>query len=192
MAYAAGKDGKTILVVDGKEVKGAPEGEERGYDKVSFSNFTFSPDSSKYACIMFKGDKLLVVEDGKAGETCEIIGDKTLVFSPDSRHLAYVACDNGKWHIVVDGKPGREYAGIADIGVVFSPDSRRCAYAVRTGAEKMKWNVVAYDMMNAAPVESKPYEGILKGSRIVFTSDKQLHVLVFNGAEIIKLEITVP
>jgi len=56
-----------------------------------------------------RGEKFLVVVDGKAGEEFDHIGKAGELFSPDSQRVAYWAKRGKRWHVVVDGVEGGGY-----------------------------------------------------------------------------------
>lgn len=120
VAYEATKEGKSFVVVDGKEGK--------LYDRVSY--LAFSPDSQHFAYVAKEKGKYFAVVNGKEGKAYDgVWGDifGGLTFSPNSRHLAYQAEKNGKRFMVVDAKEYGPYFMI-DSSPVFSPDSKHLAY----------------------------------------------------------------
>ena len=64
-----------------------------------------------------------------------------------------------------------------------SPDSKRVAYAARRGD---KWWVVVDG------VEGKEYDGFVKGTRLVFDSPSQLHILAVRGRrQFLRVEVEI-
>ena len=129
VAYAAGRDGKVVLVLDG--------GERRQHDSIGpGTGIVFSPDSQRLAYAARCGDDWLLVLDDKEQPRHEGIGNVS--FSPDSRRIGYVAFRGGKnaAHVVVDGARGRVYDAIGEGPPrfpLFSPDSRRVLYVAVPG-----------------------------------------------------------
>ena len=71
------------------------------------------------AYVAWKGDKLLVVVDGKEGPAYDEIGEGDPIFSPDGKRVAYVAWKGDKQLVVVDGEEGPAYDGIIRNGPTF-------------------------------------------------------------------------
>lgn len=118
-AYVAGsKGGKDyVVIVNGQEIA--------TYDHIYFP--TFSPDGKRLAFTAFKGDKQLVVLDGKEGKQYEYIPDH-LIFSPDSKLLAYhaTAQKNTISYVVVGDKEIGPYDNVGNI--IFSADSKEITF----------------------------------------------------------------
>jgi Tol biopolymer transport system component len=94
-AYAAVKDGKWFVVVDGKE--------EKKYDEVA--SLIFSPDSKRFAYAAFRDKKQFVVVNGVEGKQYDGIfkvgesGIAKFIFdSPDSFH--YLAAEGNSVYLV--------------------------------------------------------------------------------------------
>jgi len=77
---------------------------------------------------------------------------------------------------------GRIHPGINSKSLSVSPNSRRVAYAAGRGD---KWLVVLDG------VEEEECEDIVKGSRLVFDSPRQLHALAVRGDEFLRDEIDI-
>jgi len=112
-------DGKSIMIVDGKE--------EKPYGLIS--KFKWSLDGKSYAYVgQFDTGGMAAVLNG------EEVGDKyTLVqgltFSPDGKQFAYRGYyKNGGVDIIVNGKKVAKYDQISSI--VFSSDGTQLSYAV--------------------------------------------------------------
>ena len=60
-----------------------------------------------------KGQKEVVVVDGKEVTEYDYIADGTLVFSRDGEHLAYAAKKGQNWLVILDGQEGPEYDRVA-------------------------------------------------------------------------------
>jgi len=96
MAYEAQRDGKWLLVLDGKEW---PLDAEVAHDSIMVS-----PDYRRLALLgHFKG-KWQAMVDGHPGPPFDFIWRETIRFSPDSEHLGYLALEGNKVVVVVDGK----------------------------------------------------------------------------------------
>jgi WD40 repeat protein len=150
------KDGKAIVVVDGKEQDefAAPA---RGDRTSTFYTPFFSPDSRHVLYVASKGDKEVLVVDGRAGPEFAMInwtwvprppeseppahpGDKSwdrpgpvvpCCFSRDGRRFAYYAFarkdPQSAARVVLDGQAGPEV--IYPRYPLFSDDGRHFAYA---------------------------------------------------------------
>lgn len=84
---------EVLVVVDGQKVG-------RGYGTAG--NFSFSPDSRRYAFVGKAKDSYRVVIDGNEGKAYGGISKGYPVFSPDSRRVLYVATQDGRRVFVVD------------------------------------------------------------------------------------------
>ncbi|MCP4254642.1 MAG: PDZ domain-containing protein [Candidatus Scalindua sp.] len=120
-----------------------------------------SPDSKHKAYVARKGNKQIVVVDGKESEEYDGIVKGSLVFSPDSKRIAFVARRGNKQIVVVDGKESGEYDGVVEGSFVFSQDGKRVAFVARRGSKQ----IVVIDGK-----ESGEYDGIVEGS-FVFSQD---------------------
>lgn len=103
LAYAARKDGKEFIVVDGQK--------QEGFDKVSRP--VFSPDGKRLAYAARKDKEgVFVVVDGQRGEEFYYAGIP--VFSPDSKLVAYAASEGkGKSFLIVDDPESKPPPGLA-------------------------------------------------------------------------------
>jgi Tol biopolymer transport system component len=203
VAYVANRGRNWLAVVNGVE--------GRGFD--GCWGVTFSPDSRRAAHVANRGRNWLVVVDGAEGKEYDEIGKHSLTFSPDSARVAYAANRGRNWLVVVDGAEGREYdalgqgnfvvpdskreayaalrvnpeaVALEDIieanRPVFSPDSRCIAYWAKRGNE---WLVAVNGL------ESKHYDGFLRGSTVVFDGAKSLHALAVLGTEAVRLKMEI-
>jgi WD40 repeat protein len=126
LAYAARKEGKWFVVLDGKETPayGVPQ-----------PLFLISPDGKRAAYIAKDGEKTYMVVDGKPFGQYDP-GAGPALFSPDSAHFAYSAWNGKNAFVVLDGKQGREYGAAEDRDTAeidnlkFSPDGNHLAYTV--------------------------------------------------------------
>ncbi len=173
--YVARRGPKSFVVLDGHagaEYDEIDEGKAScqmwNYSDVSVACQLFSADSKRIAYRARRGEKWLVVIDGKEydeGEVSDVLsalrmygddGPNHVIFSPDSKHVAYLTRnDGGKWSVVVDGTKGPEYDGIGSDGPIFSPDSRDLAYVAFSGHKPVvvenRNQGIAYDRMFGAP-----------------------------------------
>ena len=117
------RDGKPVVVVDGKETGAADDAE----------GFVFSPDSKHlYYFRKNGGDTSCVVADGVAQVPYAEVS--WIHPSADGRHVAYPACRGKEWFVVVDGKEGKPFEH------VYSPrlshDGVRVAYIAVVGDDQ--------------------------------------------------------
>jgi hypothetical protein len=205
VSYAANRGRSWFVVVSGAE---GP-----GFDRCR--GICFSPNSRRVAYVASRGRNKLVVVDGEPQREFDDIAKNSLTFSPDSKRVAYAANRGRSWLVVVDGAEGKEYDALgvapasvpadpdaapayAALGVnpevvalediigsarpVFSTDSRCLAYWGRRGS---KWLVIVNGL------ESKPYDGFLRGSNVVFDGPKSLHALAILGNEAFRVKIDI-
>ena len=126
LAYAVRREGKCLLVVDGKPSATASDGILPG-------SIAFSPDGRRVAHVaeVASGGRVsrCVVVDGVAGAPFDRIRGVPR-FSPDGRHVAYVGeriqAGGVAQFVVVDDTPGKPYACVRG-EPVFSPDGTRVA-----------------------------------------------------------------
>ncbi len=184
LMYQAFRDGKTILVTDGRE--GA------SFDGIPGYFLRFSPDGKR----MIYHVQSIGEGEGKSKETLVVDGEPfvfdgffNIVFSPDSRRLLFKARRGNRWLMVIDGVASKEYdAGTTDDisfseddEIAFSPDSRRVAYV----AQKMGKEMVVVD-----GAEGKLYDDINNlqfthdGRHYAYTAQRGAkYVVVVNGVE---------
>lgn len=165
MAFAARKPRWTV-VVDGKD--------QRVFDETPYVNF--SPDSKRVVMVGEMGGKQTISVDGKELGTYQAIG--VPVFSPDSSRIAFAFKTGKQWTAVIDGAPQKAYLSVDP--PVFSPDQKHFAYVA--AVSKDRWMVVVDG------VEGKIYDGILKGSKIVFSDNTHFHYFVISGKGIVFVE----
>jgi hypothetical protein len=99
MAYEAKRDGKWLLVLDGKEWPLEAE--------VAHGSIRVSPDYRRLALLGYDDDKWQAMVDGHPGPPFDFIWRETIEFSPDSEHVGYLALEGDKLAVVVDGKVKR-------------------------------------------------------------------------------------
>jgi hypothetical protein len=108
VAYAAGGDGKQLVVLDATEGK--------HYDEIMKRTPIFSTDSNRLAYVATQSaglfrrrEKQCVVLNGQELTKYDGIGFGSLSFSPDSKRVAYWALRGRDWLPVVDGIEGTAY-----------------------------------------------------------------------------------
>lgn len=132
------KDGKMVVVVDGKD--GPP------VDEIFSADMQFSPDGKRLAYRVRVGEKQAYVVDGAVGPPQDAVGGFT--FSPDGSRFGYAVRVKAtrESFLVVDGREGKRYAVAA--GLVFSADGKKYAYGVEaagpdgmpTGKQQLVYN----------------------------------------------------
>ena len=161
LAYAAIRDGKWFVVVDGAGAEGqATEGQsgvrEFGpFEKVKEGSLTFSPGGNRLAFAAKKGIIWHVFVDGVPGKGYQRIAEETITFSPDGKRLAYAALKMNRLVRVLDGREGRRYDKLGTGSLVFTKDSRHLAYAAAFGES---WFVVVDGK------EGRRYSGLIRDS----------------------------
>jgi hypothetical protein len=92
-----------------------------------------------------------------------------------------MALKDGKWRMAIDGKEGKAYDGVSI--PAFSPDSKHLAYAALSGGA---WFIVV-DGEEA----SNRFEGIVKGSTLVFIDATHLHTVALSRQGFVRYEIEI-
>jgi Tol biopolymer transport system component len=148
LAYSAIKDdGYNLVVIDGEE--GPPydaiEREETPNNNAR-TRIVWSADSTRLAYVATRGQKAVVVVNGREEVVYSEILKGSLTFSPDGKRMAFMAAKGyHRWVAVVDGREGPEYTWVGP--PVFSPDGKHVAYeAQKTGRNV----VVVYDGQEGA------------------------------------------
>lgn len=95
----------------------------------------FSPDGRRVAYVARRGEKFLVVVDGKEDPEYDRIRVGAPSFSPDSRRIAYFAERGGKTFAVIDGIESQPFDHSSSEAPIFSPDSRRVVYLADHGKQ---------------------------------------------------------
>lgn len=147
LAYIGLKAGRQCLVIDQKP---GPE-----YDEVDPYFLRFTADGRHVGYRAQKGDRWMVVLDGREGAACEGILDWAL--SPDGAREAIAVRSGGRWFVEVDGKPAPACDGIG-LPLLFSAEGKHLAWRSLSAG---KWTVVsdsqsggAWDMIASGPVFS--------------------------------------
>ncbi|MBI4832795.1 MAG: PD40 domain-containing protein [Candidatus Lindowbacteria bacterium] len=152
----------------------ATEPEDRG---VVENSLTFSPDGKRFAYVISKGGRNVLVLDGAEAKTHNYQWYSSVlsrpVFSSDSKHVAYPAYDQqaNEYYVVLDGQASKKYRSIKYGSLMFSPDNKHLAYVVE---DDDGFVVVAGS------------EGTERGvySKVIFDSPTRLHYLTRNGRQI--------
>ena len=162
----------TALLPDGEHVcvMELPGGPGKQYERIFEGRLVFSPDGNRLAYGARKGDKWLVVVDGRESELYDFLGSTTGIhFSPDGSRVAYAALVDKKWRLVLDGQMQQPHDNVGELA--FSPDGKRVAYAAQDGG---KWRVVVdgqpqadYDAIGEGTLMFSP-----KGERLVYAAQK--------------------
>jgi Tol biopolymer transport system component len=174
VAYAAERQGKFLIVVDGKV--GRPF--DDNYNPV------FSPDSRHVAYVGGKvGSRSAVVDDEIVSAKYPDVGSGTgVVFSPDGQHLAYAALTApGTEFVVIDGKEDEPYDNVGKL--YFSPDSRRVlytawragkAFVVIDGVPGKAYDAIGYPEQPFSPDSRRvAYLAARDGKRMVVADGKE-------------------
>ncbi|MCD4782858.1 MAG: hypothetical protein K8T10_03395 [Candidatus Eremiobacteraeota bacterium] len=127
-AFVMKKNGKELVVIDGKENK-----EYELILKGAEGYIAFSPNSERVIYFAGEDGKQFAVIDGKEGNRYEkaFIEKGSMIFSPDNKKTAYVAGDGDQQFVVLDGKEGERYGGRITT-ITFSPDGKREYYIVHS------------------------------------------------------------
>lgn len=134
-------DGETDVVVVG-ETEGHP------YEAVFTDSLKIDPTGTRYAYAADRGDKLIMVVDGKESWGYDEVSSP--LFSSDGQRLAYRAKSRGRDVVVLDGVESKKYDEVRS--GLFSPDSRRFGFVARRGD---RWLTVIDG------VEGSEYETVL-------------------------------
>jgi WD40 repeat protein len=141
-----------VLVVNGKETP-------LPYDALSHKSPVFTADD-RLVYVAKKGERAVVVVDGKEQTFYEKIAQPIPIFSADGKQIAYTARNYGEDEVVVwNGQPGPGFENIPAASLVFSRDGR-LAYGAQHLNEK--WSVV---------VDGKPGAEYDQVDNIVFSPD---------------------
>ena len=210
LAYAALKDNKWRVVVDGSE--------QKPFDTIAAGTLQFSADGANlvYAAqadtkwrIVFNGREeppydgiadVLLSPNGKliaytaqVGHTEMVVlnhrpqriydrvGGGTLVFSANSKRLGYVAHSGKATFVVIDGKRKQRYDRVGYLN--FSPDAEHFLYAATRGNDAA-FTVV--DDLEAA----HHYDSIwnVRGQNLLFDQRKEFHYLGLKQGSIFLVE----
>ena len=182
VAYILRRDGKEILVCDGKE---GP-----AWDSILYVG-PYSRDSKRLpyqtkkdgkAFIVFAGEEegvVPMIEEGRTVNSADRTplksykGIGSVTFSPDGKRLAFTAWRDGNQMVVCDGKEGKPYPEV--FYPIFSPDGKSLAYWARS-ADRKKYFVIR-DEKEVAQLAGEP--------RLAFSPDgRQLACGTYFGGEL--------
>lgn len=169
-AYVTVKDGRFVVVTDGKE-------SEKGYDDVRL--LQFSPDSAKAAYLARRGTRAYAVIGDEESPVYDAVTN--LGFSLEGKHVGFVAKTEENFFVVIDGNQQQKYPGIVGDSFTFSPDGTHHAYEARRTERP-------FFVVNGA--ETGENDGSLRGSRIVFDDADTFHSLILRGNNIFRIEVT--
>lgn len=117
VAYAAKRDGKEFVIVNGRAGK--------LYDDI-YSWPSFSPDGKHLVYVANQGQKKLLVIDGNEVGGYEDYGQ--VLFSPDGKRWAYIGIRQGYKYVVIDGVEGKARKEMSHLPLFFSVDGKHLAY----------------------------------------------------------------
>ena len=115
-----------------------------------------SRDGRHLAIVVLRGNKFVVLVDGKQVAECSDLDKDGMYFSRDGKRFAFVAFEGSKYSVVVDGRAGAEYDEIFASSPMFSPDSKRVAYAAKRGQKV----VVVVDGREGRPYDDDIHDPI--------------------------------
>jgi hypothetical protein len=94
----------------------------RRYDAVAVDALTFAPGAGRIAYPAARGERWVVVIDGRESAAYDGIGE--VVFSADGAHLAFSAELAGRWRVVRDGVAGAPWDALIRRSLGFGDDGR--------------------------------------------------------------------
>jgi hypothetical protein len=136
VVYRAKRQGKWLVVVDGKPGKPYDEIEKEALSDRGWlrDEVTFSSNGTRIAYRAKSGGKWFAVVDGQEGPAYDEVAP--LVFSPGGQHFAYAARRKDKWVFVADGIEGGEYDFLTDRRIVFD-GPRQMHTVIQRGGEHL-------------------------------------------------------
>ena len=177
VAYNAERDGKSVLVVDGRNFV---------YDKII--HLKFSQDGRRLMLVAELGARRVLLLDGNelkyepsddepdAAKAYDSHEDE-LAFSTDGKRTAFVASLGGKEAAIIDGVAGKSYEDIDDLQ--FTADGAHVIYTAARGGK----TVVVVD-----GVESKEYDEILHRT-FRLEDENTLGFLATRGQETFRVQL---
>ena len=171
-AYAAVKDRKFVVVIDGLQ------GSE--YDRVNL--LQFSPDSKKVAYLGSREGRAYCVIDNGEGLGYLVVAN--LVFSKEGGRLAYAAARDKSNFVVVDGVEGKNYTGVAAETLQFSTNGKHFAYLAQDGTKPF------FVIDNNEKDTIGDFTNVIPGSFPIFDSPNTLRALILRDKVIYKLQVT--
>ncbi|MEP6573799.1 MAG: hypothetical protein ABJD11_13935 [Gemmatimonadota bacterium] len=167
--YSARRDGRSVLVRDGREVITA--------DYVG--DPVFSATGERMAVVVNRNDAWSVIVDGAEGPPYAHLGNN-LVFSRDGRRFLYRAADSLDF-VVVDRAPQPGWGGIEENSYDFSPDGQHVAFVAHSEGQE-RWVLdgrpqAAYDWVSSAPIFDSDgglaYVAEREGKRLVVSAEQE-------------------
>ncbi len=171
--YTVKRDGKSVVVYDGKE--GLP------YDGIGrdYPQFDLSQDGTRLAYAAQKNAKMVIVIDGVEGPEYDRIDGPS--FSPHGLHVAYIAYKGDRRVAVIDGKGGPEFDEIRFGTPIFSPDGARVAYLARKGDQ---WFAIVDGVQSPAYLDIRYLGFSPDGKNLAYAARKvDGTAVVINGRE---------
>ncbi len=108
-----------------------------GYDSMQAGTdarlIRFSPDGRHLAFVAQRGQKSVLVVDGRESRPYDLVRPESVQFSPDSAHWACIAFLGTRSAAVVDGREGAGYDQVA--GFQFGAEGGHFAYAATRGTQ---------------------------------------------------------
>jgi len=101
-----------------------------------------SRDGNNVAILKKKGDKYVVVVNGKEGREYEWILANSLVFTSDPARCAYIVQQESRMFVVLDGKEGKKYHEIVGGELYPAAAGGRLAYYARNDAKGKRFLVI--------------------------------------------------
>jgi hypothetical protein len=173
MVWEPSKD-RQFAVIDGIE--------QKPYVGIFVGHPLFSADSCDVAYGAKKGNKVVIVYNGKEGKPYDAAGG--LVLSNQDGRFAYIGRLGKKWAVVIDGQEYKEkYDGFYSGCITFSPDARHFAYAamrndsgfvVLDGVEGNRFDAIDNNSLIFSPDSKHFAYRAIKGK-------KQFYVIDGNG-----------
>ncbi len=158
------------------------------FDTILPNSFLVSPDQHHYVFAATQNHKTIIYKDAQPLLTCEATAPQTFSFSPDSQHFAAAIETAGHWFATLDATPGTApFAGFAPEPIPFSPDSTRIAFTAE--AFDKSWHLV---IGPNAQYQSKPYERILKNSKVTWPNNQTLTAIAIIKTVATRLEAKLP
>lgn len=170
VTYGALRDGKAVVVADGREFS--------ALDRSAEGMPVWSPDSQRFAFFAkTDGRQFMAVVDGRPDQMWDMTLPGSFTFSPDGSRYAYAVQDGDFGRVVVDGEAGPRYRNVS--GLTFSPDGRHFAY-VAIFEHSMSVIVDGIEMATAMAFIN---------DTLRFDGPRQLHVVSLRGDQFVREQI---
>jgi DNA-binding beta-propeller fold protein YncE len=157
------------------------------YEALSYKSPAYTPDG-RLVYIAKKGDKAVVVVDGKEQQAYDKIGQAIPIFSEDGRSIAYSARNMGSPEVVIlNGKAGPGFDYIPPMSLVFSHDGR-LAYGARY--DNQMWSVVVDGKLGRQYDQVDKIVFSPKGDHFAYNAQRgSKWYLVVDGREVVDGEL---